>query len=64
MPGGDIVQSVTDQFLSKLELEGQLPSKVVEGMKRLAEEGALSDQDAIEAVLKKEPLADDEAKDT
>jgi len=64
MPGGDIVQSVTDQFLSKLELEGQLPSKVVEGMKRLAEEGALSGQDAIEAVLKKEPLTDDEAKDT
>jgi len=64
MPGGDIVQSVIDKFLSKLELEGQLPSKVVEGMKRLAEEGALSDQDAIEAVLKKEPLTGHEAKDT
>ena len=64
MPGGDIVQSVTEQFLSKLQLEGQLPSKVVEGMKRLAEEGALSDRDAIEAVLKKEPLPHDEAKES
>jgi len=64
MPGGDIVRSVVDQFLSRLELEGQLPSEVLEGMKRLAEEGALSDQDAIEAVLRNEPLTDDEAKDS
>ena len=64
MPGGDIVQSVTEQFLSKLQLGRQLPSKVVEGMKRLAEEGALSDRDAIEAVLKKEPLPHDEAKES
>jgi hypothetical protein len=64
MPAGDVVQSVIDKFLSKLELEGQLPSKVVEGVKRLAEEGALSDQGAIEAVLKKEPLTDDQAEDT
>ena len=63
MPGGDIVQSVTEQFLSKLQLGRQLPSKVVEGMKRLAEEGALSDQDAIEAVLKEEAPKHDEAKD-
>jgi hypothetical protein len=64
MPGGDIVQSVIEQFLSKLEVEGQLTPKLVEDMKRLAHEGRLSNQEAIEAALKEEPLADDQAKES
>ena len=64
MTNGNILDAVIGGFLSKLEVERQLPSKVAGELKRLAEEGALSQQERIEAALKNGPFADDEAKES
>jgi len=63
MPSTDIVQVVIDKFLAELELKGKLNSEGIAELKRLAAGGALSDREAIEAALKKEPLQDDQAKE-
>jgi hypothetical protein len=51
------------EFLSRLEREGRISPRIVEELSRLAEQDALSDQDAIEAALKEEPPKHDEAQD-
>jgi len=64
MTNGNILDVVIAGFLSKVELERQLPSEVEEELKRLAEERALSQQERVEAALKSGPLADGEAKES
>ncbi len=61
MTGANIVDSVILEFLSAAEAEGKLPPDVVLQLKRLAEEGELSEQDKIEAALKAEAIPNDEA---
>ena len=64
MPSANTVQAVIGEFLSKLKSEGRVTSEVVEDLKRLAEEDALHDQDAIQSALRKGPLLHDEAKES
>lgn len=63
MPAKDVVQLVIDEFLSKLELQGQVGPSVVGELRRLADEGALAREDAIETALKREPPQDDQAEE-
>lgn len=63
MPSSDTVRVVMAEFLSRLEREGRISPRIVEELSRLAEQDALSDQDAIEAALKEEPPKHDEAQD-
>lgn len=64
MTNGNIRDTVIDRFFSKLDADCKLPSKVVRELKALAEKRMLSDQDAIEAVLKSDLFSDNEAKDS
>ena len=61
MSSANILGTVIDEFLSVIEVERKLPPETVERLKRLAEEGGLSQQDNIEAALKGETAADDQA---
>lgn len=65
MTNGNIRDTVIDRFLSKLDADCKLPSKVVGELKTLAQKQMLSGQEAIEAALKSDLFPDhDETKDS